>query len=75
MNFAIPYTFYPSALPDWISWMLFGSVIAGSVFGSWILSRFRSPTYGILALLPLILVLLLLSTLLSAVIMFFIHGV
>lgn len=74
MDLSIPYTFYPTALPEWISWMLFGSVIAGSIFGTLIISKFRSPIYGALAMFPLTLVLLILSSILSAVIMFFIRG-
>ncbi|MGH7535679.1 MAG: hypothetical protein ACREMG_08850 [Gemmatimonadales bacterium] len=28
MDLTIPYTFYPTALPGWISWMLFLAALA-----------------------------------------------
>jgi hypothetical protein len=34
MDLTIPYTFYPTALPHWIAWVLFlGAIAGGAVTG------------------------------------------
>ena len=34
MDLTVPYTFYPSALPHWIAWTLFGvAVLGGTAIG------------------------------------------
>ena len=73
MDLTIPYTFYPLALPHWMAWALFLTVVAGGTAIGLIRGRsggwgagLRSGLFGGVALLAA-------SMLASMVIAFFVH--
>jgi formate-dependent nitrite reductase membrane component NrfD len=73
MDWTIPYTFYPMALPGWISWVLFLIAIAGGCFTGFFIARRRGWYLRILALLTSTVAFLFASMVISMVITFFVH--
>ena len=73
MDLTIPYTFYPTALPHWIAWLLFMLAILGAVAAGFVRARTRGWVGGIGAGLLYGVGFLLLTMLASMVITFFVH--
>ena len=73
MDLTIPYTFYPMALPGWMSWMLFGLALASGCFWGSLVGRRRGLWYGIGASAGGTALLLFVSMVVGVVITFFIH--
>ena len=73
MDLPIPYNIYPVALPHWIAWTLFLTVIAGTVIATVIRGRTWGWVRGVGAGVIWGLGLLVLSMVASMVIMFFVH--
>ena len=72
MDYTIPYTFYPSALPHGLSWGLFALAVIGSLLVASIAARKRKPQ-RLLLFIPIFLVFLMITIGISMVITFFIH--
>jgi hypothetical protein len=75
MDVTIPYTFYPSALPHWIAWVLFVAAIAGGVGAGIARGQKRGWLSGAVAGVVGSAGFLLATTVLSMVIAFFTHDV
>jgi hypothetical protein len=73
VDWTIPNTFYPRALPGWISWVLFLAAIGGG----WVLglrvARRHGWSPGVLVFLASTGVLLIASVIIGMVITFFVH--
>jgi hypothetical protein len=73
MDLAIPYTFYPIALPHWIAWTFFGGVLLGAV-ATGLLSARRGGWASGLRVGAFAGVILLIATMMaSMVVTFFVH--
>ncbi|MGB6045294.1 MAG: hypothetical protein WBF93_19210 [Pirellulales bacterium] len=75
MDLSIPYTFYPSALPASLAWVLFLTALFGAGGIGLLLGRKRNTAVGFLAAIPAFALLLFISMVFSMVLMFFIHDV
>jgi len=75
MDLTVPYTFYPTALPHWIAWLLFLLAIAGGVLAGAVRARRYGWRNGTLVGLANAVGALLVTIVASMVIMFFIHDV
>ena len=73
MDWTIPYTFYPSALPGWISWVLFLTAIGGGCFFGFYFTRRHGWFVGLVVLLISTAAFLIASMIISMVITFFVH--
>ena len=73
MDLTIPYTFYPSALPHWLAWNLFGGALLGALAASAMVARVKRLWAGVLAFFPILLGLLVITIVASMVLTFFIH--
>ncbi len=73
MDLTIPYTFYPSALPNEIAWILFVSALLGALVISFLIGKAKRPRFGFLAFVPALIAFLIATMLLSMVIAFFVH--
>ena len=73
MDWSIPQTFYPIALPAPLQWLLF--ILAIAVTALWVarVVRFQGWRVGFLLLPPIALLSMLASMLVSMVLTFFIH--
>ena len=74
MDLTIPYTFYPTALPHRLAWLLFSLAVGGSLAVCLMIAAYKKPRLAFLLFFPLLLVLLVVSMVVSSVIMFFIHN-
>jgi len=75
MDLTVPYTFYPTALPHWIAWMLFGIAVAGGLGAGVIQMRRRGRVRGVLVGAVSGAGLLIATMIASMVITFFLHDV
>ena len=75
MDLTVPYTFYPSALPHWLAWSLFGVALLGALAGSVVAARVRRRWVGVLVFFPILLGLLVLTIIASIAVTFFLHDV
>ena len=73
MDLTIPYTFYPSALPHRLAWVLFGVALLGALAASVVVARVKRPWVGVLVFFPILLGLLVVTVIASMVLTFFIH--
>ena len=73
MDFTIPYTFYPSALPHWLAWSLFGIALLGALAASVVVAKVKRLWVGVLLFFPILLGLLVATIIASMPITFFIH--
>ena len=73
MDLTIPYTFYPSALPRWLAWNLFGVALLGALAVSIVVARVKRLWAGVLVFFPILLGLLVVTIIVSMVLTFFIH--
>ena len=73
MDLTIPYTFYPIALPHWISWALFLTAMSCAVVLGFVRARTRRWTGGLIAGLIAGVCALLASIVASMIIAFFVH--
>lgn len=73
MDWTIPQTFYPSALPASVAWLLFGLVCLGTIAGAHLVITKKGLRTGILLAVPIAVVLLLVSMVASMVLAFFVH--
>ena len=73
MDLTVPYTFYPTALPHWIAWTLFGIAVAGGLGAGLIQVRRRGWARGVLVGVASGAGLLLTTVIASMVITFFAH--
>ena len=73
MDLTIPYTFYPTALPHWIAWLLFTLAMLGALAAGVVRGRTRGWVGGIVAGLLYGVGFLFLTMLASMVITFFVH--
>ena len=75
MDLSIPYTFYPSALPASLVWVLFLAALLCAFNIGLLLGRMRNTVVGFLAAIAAFPLFLIISVVISMVIMFFIHDV
>ena len=73
MDLTLPYTLYPSVLPHWIAWGFFLIGIIGAIGVSVMIARVRKPWVGLVAFLPVLIGLLILTVVCSMVVAFFVH--
>jgi hypothetical protein len=73
IDLTIPYTFYPLALPHWISWTLVLSAITIGAVAGLVRARLRGWTSGLFAGLVGGVCALLASVVVSMIIAFFVH--
>jgi hypothetical protein len=73
MDWSIPQTFYPIALPASLQWLLFAMVIVTTALWVSRVVRHRGWRVGFLVLAPIILLTLLVSMAISMLLTFFIH--
>lgn len=74
MDLTIPYTFYPTALPHRLAWVLFSLAVGGSLVVCGALAANKKTRLALLLFFPLLTVLLLVSMVCSGAIMFFLHN-
>jgi len=72
MDLTIPYTFYPTALPHWLAWVLFSLAVGGSLVVCLALAVRKKTRLSLLLFFPLLIVLLFVSMVGSGIVMFFI---
>ena len=75
MDLTIPYTFYPSALPEWLAWVLFLAALFGAIGVGVLLVRMQRPMIGILVVIPAFAIFLITSMTVSMILTFFLHDV
>lgn len=75
MDWSIPSTFYPMALPAAWMWTLFSLVVASTIVATWVAIGRRGLWRGLLLSVPIAIVSLLTSMLVSMVITFFTHDI
>jgi len=73
MDLTIPYTFYPTALPHQIAWLLFCMAITASVVTCTVIGKTTRVWIGLVTFIPILIGLLMLTMFFSMVITFFIH--
>ena len=73
MDLTIPYTFYPTALPHWLAWNLFGVALLGALTAAVVVARVKRLWVGVLVFFPILLGLLVITIVASMVLTFFIH--
>ena len=74
MDLTIPYTFYPQVLPHWLSWTLFGFVLAGGTAAGVGRGLARGWRSGLKFGLLIAACILALTMVLSGVLAFFYHN-
>ena len=73
MDLTIPYTFYPTALPHRLAWVLFSLAVGGSLLVCVALAANKKTRLSLLLFFPLLIVLLFVSMVCSGAIVFFMH--
>ena len=73
MDLTIPYTFYPTALPHWLAWNLFGVALLGALAAAVVVARVKRLWVGVLVFFPMLFGLLVVTIIASMVLTFFIH--
>jgi hypothetical protein len=73
MDLTIPYTFYPSSLPHWLAWNLFGAALLGALTASVVVARVKRLWVSVLVFFPILLGLLVVTIIASMALTFFIH--
>ena len=73
MDLTIPYTFYPTALPHWLAWNLFGVALLGALTAAVVVARVKRLWVGVLVFFPILFGLLVVTIIASMVLTFFIH--
>ena len=74
MDLTIPYTFYPSALPHRLAWVLFSLAVGGSLIVCVAIAADKKTRLSVLLFFPLLVAFLIVSIVCSVVIMFFTHN-
>lgn len=73
MDFTVPYTFYPMALPHWMSWILFLLAMLGGTVAGVVKGRGRGWVTGLCAAMIGALGFLAVTMVASMVVAFFVH--
>jgi hypothetical protein len=73
MDLTIPYTFYPNALPHTLAWVLFSAAVIGALVTCTVIGKTTKVWIGLVTLIPILIVQLFATMMLSMVITFFTH--
>ena len=73
MDLTIPYTFYPSSLPNEIAWVLFLFAGIASLISAILTAWIKGPKWGLLLVFPVFVGFLILTMIAGMVITFFYH--